>query len=241
LSSATSSVQFNATSYVVNENAGSVSVSVTRTGNTANAVTINYATSDGSAKKPSDYTSVSGSLQFAAGETVKSFVVPILDDTLVEGNENINVVLSSPGSGTVQGSPFTSTITILDDDKPLLLTEENSSRAIALESVWFMRDPFSLGNTQNFSSDHHTRVMLFATGIELQPGESPSAVVVQLEDSQNHIYPLVVEDVRNLAGVNGVSQIIVKLPDSIQTEGDFRVTLTFRGVTSNKPVIALVH
>jgi uncharacterized repeat protein (TIGR01451 family) len=241
LSPATSSVQFNATSYVVNENAGSVSVSVTRTGNTANAVTINYATSDGSAKKPSDYTSVSGSLQFAAGETVKSFVVPILDDTLVEGNENINVVLSSPGSGTVQGSPFTSTITILDDDKPLLLTEENSSRAIALESVWLMRDPFSLANTQNFSSDHHTRVMLFATGIELQPGESPSAVVVQLEDSQNRVYTLVVEDVRNLPGVNGVSQIIVKLPDSIQTEGDFRVTLTFRGVTSNKPVIALVH
>jgi len=239
LSPATSSVQFNATSYVVNENAGSVSVSVTRTGNTANAVTINYATSDGSAKKPSDYTGVSGSLQFAAGETVKSFVVPIIDDAAVEGNENINVVLSSPGSGTVQGSPFTSTITILDDDKPLLLTEENSSRAIALESVWLMRDPFSLGNTQNFSSDHHTRVMLFATGIELQPGESPSAVVVQLEDSQNRVYPLVVEDVRNLPGVNGVSQIIVKLPDSIQTAGDFRVTLTFRGVISNKPLITL--
>ncbi|HZN00764.1 MAG TPA: PQQ-dependent sugar dehydrogenase, partial [Pyrinomonadaceae bacterium] len=80
LSTSSSSIQFNATSYVVNESAGSVTVSVTRTGNTSNAVTINYATNNGTAEKPSDYTNTSGTLEFAAGETQKSFVVPITDD-----------------------------------------------------------------------------------------------------------------------------------------------------------------
>ena len=190
LSPSTSSIQFNATRYVISENAGSVRVEVTRIGNMSNAVTINYATGNGSATQPSDYTNASGSLQFAAGETMKSFIVPVIDDGTVEGTETINVVLSAPGDGAMEGSPFTSTISILDDDKPLLVLEENTGRAVALDSVWSLRDPFSLGNPFNFSSDQRTRIMLFATGIELLPGESPSAVVVQLEDSQNHIYPL---------------------------------------------------
>jgi hypothetical protein len=141
----------------------------------------------------------------------------------------------------MEGSPFTSTITILDDDKPLILTEENSSRAAVLDSVWFVRDPFPLGNSFNFSSDQHTRITLFATGVELGAGESLSSVAVQLEDSQNHIYPLVVEDIRKVPGLDWLSQIVVRLPDSIQAEGDFRISITFRGTVGNKPLISVVH
>jgi hypothetical protein len=150
-------------------------------------------------------------------------------------------VLSSPSAGALEGSPFTSTITILDDDKPMLLLEENTSRAAALESVWGMRDPFPLGNTQNFSSDQRTRIMLFATGIELNSSETSSSVLVQLEDTQNHIYPLVVEDVRKVPNLDWLTQIVVKLPDSIEVEGDFRISLTFRGATGNKPLIRIVR
>jgi len=230
------SMQFSATGYVVNENAGSVVVTVTRSGNTTQATTINYATSNGSATQPSDYTSTSGSLQFAPGETVKTFIVPVINDALVEGNETINVNLSSP-AGAVEGSPFTTTITILDDDKPLLLTDEITARAVALDSVTLLREPFSLVNNFNFSSDHRTRIVVFATGIDLQPGES---VTVQLEDSEHRIYPLVVEDIRKVPGFD-FSQITVKLPDSIVLEGDHQITLTLRGVTSNKPVISIIR
>jgi hypothetical protein len=240
-SSSVSSIQFNATNYVVNENGGSVTVTVTRIGNTANAATINYATANGSAAQPNDYISTSGSLQFAAGETTKTFVVPIIDDAIVERPENISLSLSSPGAGAMEGSPFTSTITILDDDKPLILTEENSSRAAAVDSVWLLRDPLSLGNGFNFSSDQRTRIMLFATGIELAPGEALSAVVVQLEDSQNRIYPLVVEDIRKVPNFDSLSQIVVRLPDAIESEGEFRISITFRGTTGNKPLIGIVR
>ncbi len=230
-------MQFSATGYVVNENAGSVIVSVTRSGNSSSASTINYATSNGSAKQPDDYTNTSGSLQFASGETVKTFVVPLIDDALVEGNEIINVVLNSPGAGAVESSPFASTITILDDDKPLILTDEITARAVALDSVTMLREPFSLRNIFNFSSDQRTRIMFFATGIDLLPGES---IIVQLEDTDHHLYPLFVEDIRKLPTLP-FSQITVKLPDSITIEGDFQLSLTFHGTSSNKPLLSIVR
>jgi hypothetical protein len=234
------SMQFSSTAYVVNENAGSVTVSVTRSGNTTLPTTINYATSNGSAQQPSDYTSTSGSLQFAPGESVKTFTVPIINDALIEGNETINVALSSPSGGGVEGSPFTSSIVILDDDKPLILTDEITSRAVALDSVTMVREPFSLRNIFNFSSDQRTRLMLFATGIDLLPGESFSSVTVQLEDTEHRIYPLAVEDIRKLPNLP-FSQITVKLPDSISLEGDHQISLIFHGVTSNKPLITIVR
>ena len=171
---------------------------------------------------------------------MKSFVVPVIDDGVVEGNETINLMLSLPGDGGAEGSPFTSTISILDDDKPLIVLEENTTRAAVLDSPSFLRDPFRLENPFNFSSDQHTRIMVFATGIELSPGESPSPVLVQLEDNQNHVHQLVVEDIRKVPNLDWLSQIVVKLPASIDSGGDFRISLTFRGTTGNKPLIRLI-
>jgi hypothetical protein len=232
------SVQFGATSYVVNENAGNVVVTVTRSGNVLNAVAINYATSNGIATQPGDYTSSSGSLQFAAGETVKSFVVPIINDETIEPPETINLVLSSPTAGAIEGSPFTSTITILDDDKPLIMTEEDTGRAVALDSVTLMGEPFPLTSIHNFSLDQRTRVVVFASGIDLMPNES---ITVQIEDVFNRSYPLVVEDVRKVPNFDWVTQIVVKLPASIDSEGDYRISLTLRGTTGNKPSISIVR
>ncbi len=232
------SVQFGATSYIVNENAGSVTVNVTRFGNTSNAVTINYATSNGTATQPGDYTSSSGSLQFAAGETVKSFVAPIINDETIEQPENINVALSSPTGGLLEGSPFTSTITILDDDKPLIIIEESTGRAVALDSVTHLGEPFPLTTIHNFSADHRTRVVLFASGIDLMPNES---INVQIEDRLNRSYPLVVEDVRKVPNFDWLTQIVVKLPDSIDIQGDHLISITFRGTAGNKASITIIR
>ncbi len=47
---------------------------------------------------------------------MKTFTVPIVDDLYVEGSETINLTLSRPNGGSFLGSPFTSTITVLDND-----------------------------------------------------------------------------------------------------------------------------
>ncbi len=121
---------------------------------------------------------------------------------------------------------------------PSILTDEITLRAAALDSVTMVREPFSLRNIFNFSTDQRTRIMFFASGIDFLPGESLVSVTVQLEDSEHHLYPLVIEDIRKVPNFD-FSQIIVKLPDSISMEGDHQISLTFRGTTSNKPLISI--
>ena len=107
-------VQFNAASYDSVENNSAVTVTVTRTGDTSGAATVEYATSDGSASERSDYTTTLGTLRFAAGETSKTFDVLINEDSFVEGPESFTVSLSNPLGATLGGIP-TTTIQITDD------------------------------------------------------------------------------------------------------------------------------
>ncbi len=80
----------------------------------ASAVTLDYATSDGTATAGTDYTATSGSLSFVAGETRKTIPVTISGDTAVEASETIIMTLSNVIGATL----FTPTAigTITDDD-----------------------------------------------------------------------------------------------------------------------------
>ena len=121
----------------------------------------------------------------------------------------------------------------------MLLTEANSSRAIALDSVTFKRDPFSVDTIYNLSSDQHTRIMLFATNLELLPGETISAVTAQAETQGGAIHPLTVEFVGKVPGLNSVTQINVRLPDGLDAAGDVQVSISLRGVRSNKVLVSI--
>ena len=65
---------------------------------------------------------------------------------------------------------------------PMLFSETDSDLAIAFDSPTFLRDPFALTNTFNFSADKRTRVMLFGEKLELLPTEKISAVTAKAED-----------------------------------------------------------
>jgi subtilisin-like proprotein convertase family protein len=109
-----SSVQFSAAAYSVNEDGGTVAITVTRTGGTA-ALSVNYATSNGTATAGNDYQAANGTLNFAANENSKTFNITILDDTSTEGNETVNLTLSSPVGATI-GTPATAVLNIIDND-----------------------------------------------------------------------------------------------------------------------------
>ena len=79
------------------------------------AVTVNYATANGTATAGSDYTPTSGVLSFAAGETSKTITVAILGDTTVEPDETFTLSLSNP-SGATLGTVTTTAATIVNDD-----------------------------------------------------------------------------------------------------------------------------
>ena len=83
----------------VNENSGTVSLTVNRTGGSSGAVSVAFATANGTATAGADYTATSGILNFADGETSMTITVPILDDTLDEPDETFTVTLSNPTGG----------------------------------------------------------------------------------------------------------------------------------------------
>lgn len=114
VSSAAPSVGLSAVEYGVAEAGGSLTVTATRLNGTAGAVTVAYATADNSAKSGIDYTGVSGTLSFAAGEATKTFTVAVNDDSQIDGNKIFKVTLSNP-TGAVLGQG-TSNVVIHDDE-----------------------------------------------------------------------------------------------------------------------------
>ena len=75
------------------------------------AVTVDYATSDGSASAGSDYTHESGTLLFAPGETAKTVAVAVLTDTDSEGTETVTLTLSNATGATIATSAATGRVT----------------------------------------------------------------------------------------------------------------------------------
>jgi len=112
------SLQFSAPTFSVNENGTAVAaVTVTRTGGSAGAVSATVNLTNGTATAPGDYTGTAIPVNFADGDTApKTITIPIVDDTLVEGTETVNLTLASPTGGATIGTQGTATLSIIDND-----------------------------------------------------------------------------------------------------------------------------
>lgn len=115
------SIQLQQASYVALEADGTLTVTVTRTGGTTGAVSVDYALQDGTATGGSDFTDATGTLNWASGDgAAKSIVVAIADDDEEEQAETFEVALSNPVGGATLGSPSSATVTVFDNDSPCL-------------------------------------------------------------------------------------------------------------------------
>ena len=113
--STSSSVAFSASQYTLNEDDGSVTITVNRSGDTATEASVNFLTADGQATQKSDYMVGTGTLTFAPGETSKTFSLLVVNDAYQEGAESFSISLTNP-SGTTLGGINTATITINAND-----------------------------------------------------------------------------------------------------------------------------
>ena len=111
--------------------------------------------------------------------------------------------------------------------------------AVALESVWLMRDPFPLTMPFNLTADGRTRLSLFVMNLDLQAGENASSVTARLEDAALEPYLLTVEFVGKVPGFDWLSQVIVRLPNDTPAAQTLSVSVTLRGQTSNKARIRM--
>jgi hypothetical protein len=118
-------LQFSSATYTVGEAGPTATITVTRTGGTDGAVSVNYGTSNGTAtggmacSTGVDFLATSGTLNWASGDSAnKTFTVTICNDTADEPNETVNLTLSMPSGGATIGTPNPATLTITDDDLP---------------------------------------------------------------------------------------------------------------------------
>jgi hypothetical protein len=137
----TPQIQFSGNAeFTVNENdpSRSANINVTRTGDTAGAVTVEYTTLDDQAAVPCDpnikngdapfpqgtayarcdYATTIDTLTFAPGETTKTITVPLINDVFQEGNETFRIGLSN-AQGATLGTLTTAIVTIQSDDLAL--------------------------------------------------------------------------------------------------------------------------
>jgi hypothetical protein len=111
-------LQFANAIYSQAENGGLVTVTVSRSGGNAGAVTVDYATIDGTAAAGSDYQATSGAISFADGEVSQTITITLIDDLVYEGNETFSLQLSNPTGGALLGMPTSVAVTVVDDELP---------------------------------------------------------------------------------------------------------------------------
>ena len=99
------------------ESSGSITFEVTLSASSGESVSVDWATSDGTAVAGTDYTAASGGLTFAPGETSKAVTVTLLDDAHDEGTEAFTLTLSNPrpvGRATLADATATGSISNAD-------------------------------------------------------------------------------------------------------------------------------
>jgi uncharacterized delta-60 repeat protein len=113
--------QFSAASYSALEGDASVALTVTRSDGSSGAVTVDYATSDGTASAGADYVAAQGTIAFADGETSKTFTIGLHEGGGVDGpppcrcgcgcggTEDFQVSLSNPTGGAVLAASMSGT------------------------------------------------------------------------------------------------------------------------------------
>ncbi len=108
-------VTFAVASSSIDEDMTSTTISVVLDRTSNAPVTVRYASTDGTATSPGDFTALSGELVIPAGEAGGTFTVPIVDDGDEEPSEELTLALSEP-SGAALSTRSMHTVSIVDDD-----------------------------------------------------------------------------------------------------------------------------
>jgi aryl-phospho-beta-D-glucosidase BglC (GH1 family) len=104
---------FSASAYSVAQTAGSLTVSVRRSGGSNSAASVSYSTVNGSASAGTHYTARSGTLSWPAGDTAaRSISIPVSNAAPFNGSKTFSVTLSNAGSGASIGTPSSASVSI---------------------------------------------------------------------------------------------------------------------------------
>lgn len=169
-----SGLAFSAPEYSVSEAGVAASINVVRSGYLDGTVSIDYVTADGTAKAGANYLPAAGTLIFTNGETAKTFLVPVIDNSVVEGDKTVLLRLLNPGGNSSLLSPNAATLTIIEADGSLILP---AGTAITYES----------GPVNGIVDTNETVTMLF--GLRNGAGTNTANVVATLLQTNGVLNP----------------------------------------------------
>ena len=136
-------------------------------------------------------------------------------------------------------APANTLHTKAQSSRPVLISEETSTRAVAVDSVTRKHEPFSPTSEVSLGTDNRTRVMLFA--MKVPNDANPSDVTASAEDETHNLYALPVEYVGTVPGQAWMTSIVVRLSDTMSDVGDVLVGISYHGVLSNRVRVAIGH
>ena len=116
-----SGLSFSSQVYTVNKTNVFATITVIRTDNLNQVSTVNYATADGTAVAPGDYTSTNGTCVFSNGVTSQTFAVRVVAGNTVQPDKTVLLQLSDPSTGSYLVSPSAATLTIQDTSGSLVV------------------------------------------------------------------------------------------------------------------------
>lgn len=136
--------------FSVDEDAGTVTLTFRRTDDVSAAVSATFSTTNGSATSGTDYTAQTNvSVSFDIGEFQKTVTIPIVDRAGISAARDFTVTLASPSVGAELVSPSSATITILDTDSEV----QFASATAELRALDILSQPNTVELTVNRTGD----------------------------------------------------------------------------------------
>ena len=127
------------------KNASSASLTITRTGGSTGPVSVQYASGNGTALAGTDYTAVSGTVQWLDGDTVpKTITIPLLNNPVIGPGKALSVTLTSPVNGSL-GAQSSATVTINEPPFPAWQFQHFAASANTASIAGDLADPDSDG------------------------------------------------------------------------------------------------
>ena len=109
--------QYSALMFTANETWSDITIYVQRLGGSTGAASVSYSMTDGTAQSGKNYTKTSGTLNFADGETEKSFTIGLEHDTDITGSKTVNLTLSAPTGGAALHTEYKNSVLTISDDE----------------------------------------------------------------------------------------------------------------------------
>ena len=123
--------------------------------------------------------------------------------------------------------------------KLILISQETSTRAIAIDSVTQRREPFNLTSEVAWGNDSRTRILVFAMGLD--GNASLSDLTASAQDGSNQTYSLPVEYVGPIPNQEWVTSIVLRLDDQMNDLGDVLIGISYKGNKTNRVRVGIGH